>query len=155
MSRERSVFFDEWQACLRSHYVHVIRSQDEVTEPTLRHVLLQTGLTQAELEALWEDANYIAPSMVEESAADINPEEAVVEAAAEPVEEPLPAEVIEVVAAEAEKSTAELIVETGAVGDGVMIVPEVEAPVSDAAEAVEDMPPEETPPPDVRQLSMF
>ena len=52
MSDQRSIFFDEWQACLRAHYVHVLRTNDSVTEPTLRHVLHQTGITDEELAAL-------------------------------------------------------------------------------------------------------
>jgi len=52
MSDQHSIFFDEWQACLRAHYVHVLRTNDTVTEPTLRHVLHQTGITDEELAAL-------------------------------------------------------------------------------------------------------
>lgn len=52
----RSIFFDDWQACLRAHYIHVIRTGDRVTEPTLRHVLLHTGLNEADLAALVEEA---------------------------------------------------------------------------------------------------
>ncbi len=50
--KSKGIFFDEWQACLRAHYRFVIEMNDEVTEPTLRHVLLQTGLTAEELDAL-------------------------------------------------------------------------------------------------------
>ena len=49
---KQSVFFDDWQACLRAHYIHVLRTNDQVTEPTLRRVLLQTGLTEDELHHL-------------------------------------------------------------------------------------------------------
>lgn len=56
MTPKGTLFFDEWQACLRAHYVHVIRTQDTVTEPTLRHVLLTTGLTEDELDALRAEA---------------------------------------------------------------------------------------------------
>lgn len=52
MSDKRSIFFDEWQACLHAHYVHVLRIGDVVTEPTLRHVLHQTGISDEELAAL-------------------------------------------------------------------------------------------------------
>ncbi|MBN1679263.1 MAG: hypothetical protein JW966_03160 [Anaerolineae bacterium] len=48
----RSIFFDEWQACLRSHYEHVIRTQDTITEPTLRNVLLHSGLSEHDLSKL-------------------------------------------------------------------------------------------------------
>lgn len=56
MTPKGTLFFDEWQACLRAHYVHVIRARDSVTEPTLRHVLLTTGLTEGELDALRAEA---------------------------------------------------------------------------------------------------
>ncbi len=56
MTPRDSIFFDEWQACLRAHYIHVIRTHDTVTEPTLRHVLLTTGLSEAELAALRAEA---------------------------------------------------------------------------------------------------
>ena len=50
------IFFKEWQACLRAHYQYVVRINDTVTEPTLRAVLLQSGLTEDELHALAEEA---------------------------------------------------------------------------------------------------
>jgi hypothetical protein len=56
MSDQHSLFFDEWKACLRAHYVYVLRAGDHVTEPTLRQVLLQTGLSEEDLQALQEDA---------------------------------------------------------------------------------------------------
>lgn len=48
----RGVFFDEWQACLRAHYQHVIATGDTITQATLRGVLLRAGLTPDELDAL-------------------------------------------------------------------------------------------------------
>ena len=64
MSDKRSIFFDEWQACLRAHYVHVLRTDDSVTEPTLRHVLHQTGIADEELAALQAEglAGRLAPA---------------------------------------------------------------------------------------------
>jgi len=56
MTPNGSLFFDEWQACLRAHYLHVIRMQDTITESTLRGVLLATGLSEDELEALHQEA---------------------------------------------------------------------------------------------------
>jgi hypothetical protein len=58
---KRSIFFDAWQACLRAHYVHVIRTSDVVTEPTLRAVLLQSGLSDDELHALYQEALALGP----------------------------------------------------------------------------------------------
>jgi hypothetical protein len=56
MSNKPSLFFDDWQACLRAHYVYVLRAGDNVTEPTLRQVLLQTGLSEQDLQALQDEA---------------------------------------------------------------------------------------------------
>lgn len=61
MSEQKGIFFDEWQACLRAHYVHVVRAEDSITEPTLRHVLLQTGLTDDDIDALREEAHTLGP----------------------------------------------------------------------------------------------
>jgi hypothetical protein len=61
VSAKRSIFFDEWQACLRAHYKTVIQQNDTITEPTLRGVLLQSGLTEDELRALAEEALTGAP----------------------------------------------------------------------------------------------
>jgi hypothetical protein len=58
---KRSIFFDAWQACLRAHYVHVIRTNDAVTEPTLRAVLLQSGLSEDDLHDLYREALALGP----------------------------------------------------------------------------------------------
>ena len=58
---DMGIFFDDWQACLRSHYIYVIRAGDSVTEPTLRHVLLHSGIDEAELEALRAQAEALGP----------------------------------------------------------------------------------------------
>jgi len=67
-----SLFFDNWQACLRAHYLYVIRSNDAVTEPSLRQVLLHTGLSESDLEDLRRQA-YI-PDPFEETPPDVTPE---------------------------------------------------------------------------------
>lgn len=48
----RSVFYEDWRACLRSHYKHVVLAGDTVTEPSLRSVLKETGFTDQELDDL-------------------------------------------------------------------------------------------------------
>lgn len=58
---DMGIFFDDWQACLRSHYIYVIRAGDSVTEPTLRHVLLHSGIDETELEALRAQAEALGP----------------------------------------------------------------------------------------------
>ena len=85
MTPSGSLFFDEWQACLRAHYVHVIRTQDTITEPPLRSVLLATGLSEDELAALREEALAEA-DLVEQAAAPSPP-------AAPPDEDTLPEDV--------------------------------------------------------------
>ncbi len=47
-----NVFADEWRACLRAHYMHVVRSGDHVTEPTLRVVMHSAGFSDDELAEL-------------------------------------------------------------------------------------------------------
>jgi hypothetical protein len=61
MSDNPSIFFDEWQACLHAHYIYVIRTGDTVTEPTLREVLLHSGLSEKELRALQDEALALGP----------------------------------------------------------------------------------------------
>ena len=51
-----NVFFDHWQDCLRAHFVYVLRIGDRITEPTLRDVLLQSGLNEDDLGALYDEA---------------------------------------------------------------------------------------------------
>jgi hypothetical protein len=45
----QSVFYEDWRACLRAHYMHVIRVSDKVTEPTLKKVLLRVGFSEGEI----------------------------------------------------------------------------------------------------------
>lgn len=52
MTERRSVFYDEWRDCLHSHYLYVLETGDDVTEPTLRHVLVEAGVP-AEMVEDW------------------------------------------------------------------------------------------------------
>jgi hypothetical protein len=61
LGSDMGIFFDDWQACLRSHYIYVIRAGDAVTEPTLRHVLVHSGVDEAELDALRAQAEALGP----------------------------------------------------------------------------------------------
>lgn len=45
-------FYEEWRACLRSHYTFVLEVGDHVTEPSLRGVLFETGFTESEVFTL-------------------------------------------------------------------------------------------------------
>jgi len=56
MGEYRSIFSEEWRGCLRAHYMYVIRAQDTLTEQTLRHVLMQTGMGEDELLDLQRQA---------------------------------------------------------------------------------------------------
>lgn len=49
---DKSIFYEDWRACLRAHYMHVIRSRDTVTAPTLRDILLSVGFSEAEINEM-------------------------------------------------------------------------------------------------------
>ncbi len=63
---ERSVFFDDWRDCLRSHFFHVVKIRDEVTEPTLRNVLLEAGVSAEEIEEWYAEALQLRASLDED-----------------------------------------------------------------------------------------
>jgi hypothetical protein len=52
MTDNRSIFYDNWRDCLRAHYMHVVHTQDAVTEPTLHKVLLSVGFTEDEIKEM-------------------------------------------------------------------------------------------------------
>ena len=84
MTDEQSIFFDEWRDCLHAHYLHVLRSADVVTEPTLRGVLLTTGITEHELAAMQVEAEQAAPEIaMDDAAPEAVMEEAVIDEAAD------------------------------------------------------------------------
>lgn len=56
MSDNRGQFFNEWRACLQAHFMYVVCTQDEITEPTLREVLMDAGVSEVEIEAWYEAA---------------------------------------------------------------------------------------------------
>src|SRR5690606_19075090 len=51
-SKAMSVFSEEWRACLREHYMYVIRQQDTRTERSLLTVMHETNFDDAELHEL-------------------------------------------------------------------------------------------------------
>ncbi len=68
-----SIFFDEWRTCLQEHYRYVLKTQDWVTEKTLREVLMKVGefseeeIVMLQEEILGEDAaRFHTPVVVEE-----------------------------------------------------------------------------------------
>jgi hypothetical protein len=130
-SDSRGPFFEDWQACLRAHYLYVVRARDAVTEPTLRAVLLNTGMTEHDLDVLLREAQALGslngedelPSAEPASAAE---ELAIMTAGPDPDDDP----------------SAELLIEAE------LDEPDEEVPPD------EPSPPE--PPPDAgRQLSLF
>jgi hypothetical protein len=140
---KRSIFFDAWQACLRAHYIHVIRTNDAVTEPTLRAVLLQSGLSEDDLHDLYQEALALGP---------LDPDAALLP---EPDAPPLPDELPE------PEPEADDLYADDLPDPALDELPEVE---DDAAEDVEEAetvneidespaPPDE--PPSAQQLSMF
>lgn len=47
-----NIFADEWIDCLKAHYMHVIRTKDHVTEPSLSIVMHSAGFSDAQLAEL-------------------------------------------------------------------------------------------------------
>lgn len=59
----QSIFSDDWRDCLRAHYKHVIRTDDKVTEVTLRAVMREAGFSADELKALYVEATMHVDNM--------------------------------------------------------------------------------------------
>lgn len=68
MSPNGGVFFDEWQACLRAHYLYVLQTEDWVTELTLRRVLLNAGFSEEDVALLHQQAAESDPQFALEAA---------------------------------------------------------------------------------------
>ncbi len=47
-----NVFEEDWRACLRAHYAHVIKEHDINNERSLETVLMQTGFSEVDLAAM-------------------------------------------------------------------------------------------------------
>ena len=47
-----NIFADEWMECLEAHYMHVIRINDKVTEPSLSIVMHSAGFSDTQLSEL-------------------------------------------------------------------------------------------------------
>ncbi len=52
MSDNQNIFSQDWRDCLRAHYMHVIRTNDSVTEPTLHQILLNVGFSEDEIKEM-------------------------------------------------------------------------------------------------------
>lgn len=64
--RKQSIFYQAWRDCLRQHYLYVISTDDHITEPTLRQVLISTGFTEEELDTLRQEALHQRESQAQE-----------------------------------------------------------------------------------------
>ena len=47
-----NVFADEWRACLREHYMDVIRNHDHATQKSLVSVMYEVGFSESDLAEL-------------------------------------------------------------------------------------------------------
>lgn len=57
MTDSSSVFGDAWRECLRAHYKHAVRNNDQVTLKTLKPVLQnKIGFSDSELRQLYVEA---------------------------------------------------------------------------------------------------
>lgn len=58
-----NIFADDWRECLAAHYMHVIRTEDHVTRPTLTQILHDAGFNDGELNELQVRATIRAEDM--------------------------------------------------------------------------------------------
>jgi hypothetical protein len=129
----KSPFRDDWLACMRAHYAHVIRTNDTVTERTLRGVLLSVGFSESELTEI-----YVTASMhVDQVGADFTPDPAVIEALAQQA-----AEIIAQPPEAVTQETLEILAEAAA---------EISEEVFESRPDEDDVPPPDSP----TQLSLF
>lgn len=78
------IFADAWRECLRAHYQHVIRTDDQITLRTLVGVLHEVGFTDAELRQLEIEATMRADDMPNDYVPDMTAPHPVVPAEPEP-----------------------------------------------------------------------
>ncbi len=86
---ERSIFYEDWRACLRAHYIYVLRVADVDNESSLYTVLRDTGFNDEEIMTMRVEAGIV----------DVISEAAVIEEEVEPEAESA-AEVVMVAAIE-------------------------------------------------------
>lgn len=176
-----NVFADEWRECLEAHYMHVIRTKDRVTEPSLTVVMGQAGFNKSELAEL----RVRATMHIDQSGEDFVPDQEVMDAVAHveaegrifpaavpdvappaeevPVIEPeqLIEEVAEDAAVEAELLDAEAPANVLPVIEDELPVDQLIEEIEEAAledERLDEEPPPESPPEDPdapQQLTLF
>ncbi len=140
-----NVFAEDWLDCLRSHYMHVIRTNDRVTLPSLTIVMGQAGFNESELAEL----RVRATMHVDDIGADFVPDMDVLESVSQ-VETEAESSVFAV--PEITVEMTELSPETGMVVADESVAELLIEPQS----ALDDFP-EESPPDDdaPKQLSLF
>jgi hypothetical protein len=139
-----NIFADDWRDCLRAHYMHVVRTEDHVTEPSLHKVMNAAGFSESELAEMRVRATIRADQMpanfepdldiLADASADAPPE-----AAETPAEAPFMISVPEMPAANLEPAV--ILEEEAAVAVEEVPVDEAEpAPADEGAlyEAEED-----------------
>lgn len=67
-----SIFAEEWRACLREQYKHVIRTNDPITRASLITVLHEVGFGDDELRQLEVEATIRADDMPDDFTPDLN-----------------------------------------------------------------------------------
>lgn len=164
-----NIFEAEWHECLEAHYMHVIRTRDKVTEPSLTVVMHQSGYDDSELAAL----RVRATMHMDDSGADFVPDMKVLEAVEEarviavkpsvPDALPLEAAPVEAVSEPQAELPTEGVVEAildeeqaEALTDE--LIAEIEEDAAEDAQLSEEPPPPEVPEDDPdapQQLSLF
>lgn len=126
-----NIFGDDWRECLQAHYVHVIRSRDHVTRPTLRVVMQQAGFDESQMAEM----EVRATMHVDDAGGDFVPDAEVVRsfAVATPNVEPAEAVIEEVL--EVDPMEVEAAFEAVEAEDVI----EVEAPPDDDQDAPQQL----------------
>lgn len=140
-----SIFSEEWRECLRAHYTYVVRNHDQVTERTLRGVMLEAGFSEADVRQLY----LLASAHVDDVGADFVPD---LEFVAEPetVEPEMPL-------TPGVSLDSNLIDAESSLADAADLI-DAEADSAIESEPNDDDPPDDSPPdpePDSTQLSLF
>jgi hypothetical protein len=144
-----NIFEAEWRECLEAHYMHVIRTRDKVTEPSLTVVMHQAGFNDSELAEL----RVRATMHLDDSGADFVPDMNVLEA----VEEVRIIAVAVPDAPPAEPVSAEAVAEPEAELPVEALIEEIEEAAVEAEQMAEDLPSDipEDDPDAPQQLSLF
>jgi len=147
-----NIFRDEWLECLRAHYMHVIRTNDRVTLPSLTVVMGQAGFIESELAEL----RVRATMHIDQVGADFVPDMHVLESVSQAEEN---AEARTFAGAEIAAEAVEVLPEPDVIPAEEVVVelPPEEEIIENVVEDVIGDTPQEPPPPDdaPKQLSLF